>query len=1018
MAGITLLALLCSSSANAQFPYRESFKNASVPGFIVSGSASLTATAGIDVPGDGYLRLTDNAASQVGYAYAQDSFPYNYGLTASFEFFTHKPGATSFNQADGISFFLFDASVNAFKPGGVGGSLGYAQYYSVSGMAKGYLGISLDEFGNFSSASDGNKNGGPGQRRGSVAVRGPGNGNSSSDYVYQTGVQTDNAPFNTTFLGFTQRYPDSTQANYRRLKVILTPGSSLGPNTGFKVTVIMYKGGTPVTPVTLISNFDYPFVAPSKLKFGLAASTGSNSDIHEIRNMTIIPTNLSLLTAPIVNNDAMAMVCQDGTTAIDVTANDVSTNAGGSINKTTVDLDPLTAGKQSSFTDPGKGVFTVDAAGIVTFTPASGYTGSATASYTVNDIFGVTGNTATITATVSSGTAPELTLIDPAAVCSPLTVNITDPALKTSNTAGMSFSYFTNLTNANNNVNDINATASSVTASGTYYVRGVIGSCATVKPVNVVIDKVPTVANAGVDQSFCASSGFQSTTLIGNNPDAGIGTWSQISGPSAASINSPDAANSAVSNMQKGVYNFRWSITSGACGVSTDDMRISVGVNSNAGLNQSLCNSPIVNLQGNVPSPGIGTWTQVSGPAATITNPADPLSTVTGVSAGNSYVFAWKIVNGSCTTTSQVTITNNAAPVSNAGSNQTMCNSTTATLQANTPPAGTGVWTQTAGPAATIDQPSSASTGVSNLIPGNSYTFSWIVSNGSCAPASSAVVVNDLLNTPANAGPDQFITNATMLTLYGNTPDVNNTGMWTLTSAPPGGRATIIQPTNPLSVVSFVSKPGDYYFTWTISNGTYSNSDIMRMSVLSILPVQLLNFTAAEDNGNVTLAWQTGAEVIHDYFEVERSTDGVQFVSIGTVAKAEGNDKHQYTFPDNVTQLHAQRVYYRLKQVDTDHSFEYSRILVVDLDASNNISVWPNPFKDQVHASIHTDAPGPATLNVYDNQGKLVKRTKQNLKQGDNLITIDQLKNQADGFYILEVIKGDARYRQRLLKQK
>src|SRR4051812_27085705 len=109
----------------------------------------------------------------VGYAFCQQSFPSNYGLTASFEFYMWKSDASGYNQADGISFFLFDASVNSFRPGGTGGSLGYAQYYVVPGMAKGYMGISLDGFGNFSSATDGNKNGGPGQQRGSIAIRGP-----------------------------------------------------------------------------------------------------------------------------------------------------------------------------------------------------------------------------------------------------------------------------------------------------------------------------------------------------------------------------------------------------------------------------------------------------------------------------------------------------------------------------------------------------------------------------------------------------------------------------------------------------------------------------------------------------------------------------------------------------------------------------------------------------------------------------------------------------------------------------
>ncbi len=220
---VGMMTLLLQKNAFAQFPYNETFTNSNTPGLVVSGAAKLTAAQGIDVAGQGYLRLNENATNSIGYVYGQDSFPSNYGLTVSFEFFSWKLGATSTNQADGMTFFLFDASVNSFRPGGTGGSLGYAQYYQTPGLAKGYIGISIDAFGNFSSASDGNKNGGPGQQRGSVAIRGPGNGKAVTDYVYQTGVIASDPAYNAGFSGFTQRYSDPLNNNYRKIKIIMTP---------------------------------------------------------------------------------------------------------------------------------------------------------------------------------------------------------------------------------------------------------------------------------------------------------------------------------------------------------------------------------------------------------------------------------------------------------------------------------------------------------------------------------------------------------------------------------------------------------------------------------------------------------------------------------------------------------------------------------------------------------------------------------------------------------------------------
>ena len=657
-----LLALLIAPfiCLYAQFPYHETFRNTAAPGLVVSGAGKLTAAAGIDVPGAGYLRLTENTNNSVGYVYSQADFPSNYGITASFEFFTYKPGALSYNQADGISFFLFDASVNSFRPGGMGGSMGYAQLYNVPGLAKGYMGIAIDEYGNFSSPVNGNKNGGPGRISGTVSVRGPGDGAGPSDYVYQTGVITGTTPYNIGFSGFTQRYPDSTHPNYRKVKIILTPGSSLGPDKGFRITVIMYKGGATLTPVTLIKDYDYPFTSPPQLKYGLAGSTGSNTDFHEVRNMVIEATDTANLLPPVINNDNGVMVCQGGQALLDVTANDSSANRGGVINKSTLDLDPFTNGRQTSFTDPGKGVYTVNDIGIVTFIPANGFIGTSSIPYTVADNYGkYPVNAAYMSVSVGTGNAPTLTVSNPSGVCYPSTVDITNPTLKTASTAGAVYDYFANLSDANSNTRNINTTAAALTQSGTYYIRSYMDGCATIQPVTVQVNKPPTLPNAGADLLACNPAIGQTATLLANNPDVGTGLWSQVSGPSVATISYPQAATSPVSDMAPGVYVFRWTIANGACPAHSDDVQVTVGVTSSVVSNLVNAIGSTTTLQANSPAPGTGMWSQVSGPPIVIQSPSSPTSAISGLTPGNTYVMAWKVSLGGCSNSSQVTISYN-----------------------------------------------------------------------------------------------------------------------------------------------------------------------------------------------------------------------------------------------------------------------------------------------------------------------------------------------------------------------
>ena len=118
---ISLLLLLFVSATFAQFPYTETFRNATAPGMVYNNRAGsmlpfLTASNGTDAVGSGYLRLTNTDLNQAGCAYNDvSSFPSYYGLDVTFEYSQY--GGSG---ADGITFFLFDATTNPFQIGGWG----------------------------------------------------------------------------------------------------------------------------------------------------------------------------------------------------------------------------------------------------------------------------------------------------------------------------------------------------------------------------------------------------------------------------------------------------------------------------------------------------------------------------------------------------------------------------------------------------------------------------------------------------------------------------------------------------------------------------------------------------------------------------------------------------------------------------------------------------------------------------------------------------------------------------------
>ena len=391
---VLLILLVSNKSVKAQFPLNESFMGMSASDFIFGGNptAFLTDTGNFN----GTLRLTANEFDQRGFAYYDgQSLLASQGINLEFEYFTYGGGNSG---GDGITFFLFDASVN-FQIGGFGGSLGYAQRFNEPGLRGAYLGIGFDEFGNFSNPNEG-RQGGPGRVRNSVTLRGVGDGTNAAvptNYPYLTSVDV----FST--YGFrinsNSRTDDPNHPDYRKAFIRLTPRTG----GGFFIDVDILRGGTGGgTLYSIVSNYEYPIIAPNAFKFGFAASTGAAKNFHEIRGLSAEINDGSTLQAPFANNDVRNGCRNFDVNNINFAANDITYgDPANTINRSTIDLDPGTPGQQLSFTDPGKGTFTYNSTTQrVDFVPEINFVGTAVAEYTVNDAFGTTSNVATITVNI------------------------------------------------------------------------------------------------------------------------------------------------------------------------------------------------------------------------------------------------------------------------------------------------------------------------------------------------------------------------------------------------------------------------------------------------------------------------------------------------------------------------------------------------------------------------------------------------------------------------------------------
>jgi hypothetical protein len=305
---ITVLATVVCAYVNAQFTITNPLKSRDASGLRIGDNAKLTAAAGIDPNGEGWLRLTEAIGNQKGFMYVTQQFPTGLGVIADFEYLAWRNvDDVTYSGADGFSVFLFDGAINDqnFKLGGYGGSLGYATYSSpanTTGLSGGYIGIGFDEYGNYSRAAE-QRNGGTASNvpmnPNSIVLRGPTSNIFTNSNVYLTrldlGVRTgtesdirkrDEIDYNTTT---TSRPLPGTF--YRRVQISLTkPGNDYVINIKWRK-----QNQTTFTDLMTYNMSSTTYPIPPNLKLGFAASTGGGFNFHEIRNILLTtPGNLRI----------------------------------------------------------------------------------------------------------------------------------------------------------------------------------------------------------------------------------------------------------------------------------------------------------------------------------------------------------------------------------------------------------------------------------------------------------------------------------------------------------------------------------------------------------------------------------------------------------------------------------------------------------------------------------------------------------------------------------------------------
>ncbi|MCC7402124.1 MAG: choice-of-anchor J domain-containing protein [Chitinophagaceae bacterium] len=190
-----------------------------------------------------------------------------------------------------------------------------------------------------------------------------------------------------------------------------------------------------------------------------------------------------------------------------------------------------------------------------------------------------------------------------------------------------------------------------------------------------------------------------------------------------------------------------------------------------------------------------------------------------------------------------------------------------------------------------------------------------------------------------------------------------------------------------------------------------------RFDIQQVLPVTLVNFSGKAVENSVLLTWTTAAEFNNDRFLVQRSTDGINFITIGIVKGAgTASGLHSYQYTDNNPVSGAN--YYRLIQEDIDGRPTVSGTIRINFSANEmaSLRVYPNPVSRNGQVTLAlANAAGVYNVTVFSVTGNVVLKAQGSLESINRSVN-DQLGKLNSGIYMLQLSNGMKSYQSKLIK--
>ena len=178
-----------------------------------------------------------------------------------------------------------------------------------------------------------------------------------------------------------------------------------------------------------------------------------------------------------------------------------------------------------------------------------------------------------------------------------------------------------------------------------------------------------------------------------------------------------------------------------------------------------------------------------------------------------------------------------------------------------------------------------------------------------------------------------------------------------------------------------------------------------------MLPINLLSFTVQKYGQEAQINWATSGNSTEEYFEIERSNDGISYNKIAAIPSKKDNNNavREYSFIDKQTTLGLH--FYRIKMIDIDGSSSYSPTQKISFEnnSSQQTTVYPNPVQNQLAFNNNKDFTTAIIVDYIGN--KVLEKT---VLAGNNNIELGHLPK---GFYVLHLVSNSGIENHKIIKE-